>query len=322
MRVATFNLENLDETSTPSLEQRIAVLRPQLIRLNADILCLQEINGQERLGQKRQLLALQALLTDTPYAGYYMATTLTSKQEPYDVRNLVTLSKYPFLASRQVKNEYVGDLLYRRITAQPQEQDAKEISWERPILHVKIGHPQGPIDVINIHLKSRLPTAIPGQQQGFGFKTVEGWAEGYFISSMKRVGQALEVRFMIDEILDNDPSARIIVCGDFNSEPGDVPVEAIAGRIENTGNAALGFRQLIPCSNSIPKEVRHSHLHEGRGNLLDHMLISRTLLAHYRSAEIHNEILHDESIAFASDVKYPESDHAPFVVSFDLQETC
>lgn len=123
---------------------------------------------------------------------------------------------------------------------------------------------------------------------------------------------------MIDEILDRDPNAKIIVCGDFNAEPGQVPVEAIAGRIENTGNAALGFRQLVPCSNSIPKEARYSHLHEGQGNLLDHMLMSRSLLAHYRSAEIHNEMLHDESIAFATDTKYPESDHAPFVVNFDL----
>lgn len=318
MRVATFNIENLDETKNPSLEERIAVLKPQLLRLNAEILCLQEVNGQERPGNKRQLLALKTLLADTPYADYFMAVTATSNDEPYNLRNLVTLSKYPLLTSRQIKNEYVGDLLYRRITALPHEAEAKEVSWERPILHVKVDHPKGPIDIINIHLKSRLPASIPGQQEGFGFKTVEGWAEGYFISSIKRVGQALEVRFMIDEILDNDPNARIIVCGDFNSEPGEVPVETIAGRIENTGNAALGFKQLIPCSNSIPRESRYSHLHEGRGNLLDHMLISRSLLAHYRSAEIHNEMLHDESIAFATDTKYPESDHAPFVVSFDL----
>lgn len=318
MRVATFNLENLDETKNPSLEERIAVLRPQLLRLNADILCLQEVNGQERPGQKRQLLALKALLADTPYADYFMAATATSGKEAYDLRNLVTLSKYPLLSSRQVKNQYVGDLLYRRITALPKEAAAKEVAWERPILHTQVEHPTGTIDVINLHLKSRLPSAIPGQDEGFGFKTVEGWAEGYFISSIKRVGQALEARFLIDEILDQNPAARIIICGDFNSEPGEVPVETIAGRIENTGNAALGFRQLIPCSNSIPRESRYSHLHEGQGNLLDHMLISRALLAHYRSAEIHNEMLHDESIAFATDSKYPESDHAPFVVSFDL----
>lgn len=318
MRVATFNIENLDETENPSLEERIAVLRPQLLRLNADIICLQEVNGQERPGQKRQLLALKALIADTPYTDYFIATTVTSANEVYNLRNLVILSRYPILTSRQVRNEYVGDLLYRRITALPHEAEAKELSWERPILHAKIDHPKGAIDIINIHLKSRLPAAIPGQKEGFGYKSVAGWAEGYFISSMKRVGQALEVRLMIDEILDRDPNAKIIVCGDFNAEPGQVPVEAIAGRIENTGNAALGFRQLVPCSNSIPKEARYSHLHEGQGNLLDHMLMSRSLLAYYRSAEIHNEMLHDESIAFATNTKYPESDHAPFVVNFDL----
>ena len=318
MRIATFNIENLDESNNPSLEQRIAVLRPQLLRINADILCLQEVNGQERPGQKRKLLALKALIADTPYADYYVAATETSNNEVYNLRNLVILSKYPILSSRQVRNDYVGDLSYRRITAIPHEADAKDTVWERPVLHAKIDHPSGPIDIINLHLKSRIPSTIPGQREGFGFKSVAGWAEGYFISSMKRVGQALEVRMMIDEIMDQSPTARIIVCGDFNAEPGEVPVEAIAGRIENTGNAALGFRQMIPCSKSIPQESRYTLYHEGQGNLLDHMLMSRSLLAHYRSAEIHNEVLHDESISFATDAKYPESDHAPFVASFDL----
>ena len=42
MRVATFNLENLDDpVDDPALlERRVAVLRPQLLRLAADVLCL------------------------------------------------------------------------------------------------------------------------------------------------------------------------------------------------------------------------------------------------------------------------------------------
>jgi hypothetical protein len=48
------------------------------------------------------------------------------------------------------------------------------------------------------------------------------------------------------------------------------------------------------------------------------MLITRNLLAHYRGAEIHNEVLHDESVAFGTDVKYPESDHAPMVATFQF----
>ena len=37
-----------------------------------------------------------------------------------------------------------------------------------------------------------------------------------------------------------------------------------------------------------------------------------------RGSEIHNEILHDESAAFAIERKYPESDHAPVVATFDV----
>ncbi len=318
MRVASFNIENLDEIRSPSLAERIKILRPQLLRMNADILCLQEVHGQERDGEPRRLLALQALIENTPYQNYNIAYTETKADQAYDKRNLVTLSRHPISETRQIRNQYIDELEYKRVTAIPHEDEAKTVSWERPILHTIINHPVGPIHVINIHLKSRLPASIPGQKQGFSYKSVTGWAEGYFISSMKRVGQALEVRFMIDEIFDNNIDAKIIVCGDFNAEPGQVPVEAIAGRIENTGNSALALRQLTPCSNSIPKEARYTHFHQGQGNLLDHMMMSQALLAHYQSTEIHNEMLHDESIAFATDKKYPESDHAPFVAQFSI----
>jgi len=145
-----------------------------------------------------------------------------------------------------------------------------------------------------------------------------GWAEGYFLSSIKRVGQALETRILIDDLFDQNSEANILVCGDFNAEPGEVPVEAIAGRVENTGNPALRSRVLIPCSRSIPESVRFSHYHHGHGNLLDHMLISQSLLPHLEHADIFNENLHDESLPFTFDTKYPESDHAPFVAQFTL----
>jgi exonuclease III len=70
LRIATFNLENLDDKpgEEPALDKRIALMRPQLLRLNADILCLQEVNGQEQPGQPRRLLALDRLLAGTGYA--------------------------------------------------------------------------------------------------------------------------------------------------------------------------------------------------------------------------------------------------------------
>ncbi len=47
MRIATFNLESLDlpPKAAMALEARAEALRPALERLQADILCLQEVNA-------------------------------------------------------------------------------------------------------------------------------------------------------------------------------------------------------------------------------------------------------------------------------------
>jgi hypothetical protein len=44
--------------------------------------------------------------------------------------------------------------------------------------------------------------------------------------------------------------------------------------------------------------------------MLDHMLITRNLLAYYRGSEIHNEILHDDSAASAHIPRSPELPHS------------
>ena len=156
---------------------------------------------------------------------------------PYDKRNLVVLSRYPITRVAQYRNDHIDELQYRRVTAQPADERVRELRSERPILHIQIDVPKlGNLHNINLHLKSRLATPIPGQGGGFSWKNAAAWAEGYFMSSMKRIGQTLETRLLIDQILDQDAHANILVCGDFNAEPGEVPVEAICGRIENTNN--------------------------------------------------------------------------------------
>ena len=73
LRIATFNVENLGKPIIPgaSLEERIWLLRPQLLRLRADVLCLQEVDSERpRGGGERRLAALDALLADTPYGAF------------------------------------------------------------------------------------------------------------------------------------------------------------------------------------------------------------------------------------------------------------
>jgi exonuclease III len=322
LRIATFNLENLDDVAgqSPTLAERIPILRPQLERLQADVICFQEIHGQETPGLPRRLLALQTLLQGTVYQDFHLAYTLTTANEAYDKRNLVIISRFPLSDVQQHRSDLVHELAYQKVTAVPPEEEAKNITFERPIIYAKVHvSPDFVVHLINVHLKSRIPTNVTGQKlDNYTWKTGYGWAEGFFISAMKRVGQALETRILVDRIFDEDEMARIVVCGDFNAHPDEVPVEAICGRIENTGNAALVNRVLTPCENTIPESSRYTYLHQGQKRLLDHMLISRHMLRYYRAAEIHNEMLHDEGAAFAYDTKFPESDHAPFIAEFDV----
>lgn len=331
LRIATFNLENFDFQKTkkdPKLEDRIAVMRPQLQRMDADILCLQEVNGQKTDSTDKRLsfLALDELLKGTKYENFNRVFTFDektlneNKPQIYPERNLVILSCFEILEHHQYKHKFAPAPHYAIVTTEG-EHVPSEITWERPILHAKIKIGEKALDVINIHLKSKIPTDIPGQKiDNYTWKTASSWAEGFFISSIKRVGQALETRILIDKLFNEREDSWIVVCGDFNSELDDVPVEAIRGRVENTGNGELAKRIMLPCEMSIPESARFSLYHEGKGNMLDHLLVCRNMLAYYKMSEVHNEMLHDETIAFATDIKFPESDHAPVIAEFEVPD--
>jgi endonuclease/exonuclease/phosphatase family metal-dependent hydrolase len=323
LRIATFNLENFDETDPgqrPSLAERIALTRPQIVRLRADIACFQEIHGQERPGQPRALLALSELLTGTNLQDATLVSTKPASDSVYDQRNIVVATHLPVRAHQQIHNDLVDQPFYRRLTAVPPDTDPVPIAVERPILHVQLDVGTGRVlHVIVVHLKSKLPTDIPGQKiDAYTWRTPGGWAEGTFLSSMKRMSQAVEVRRLVDQILDTDPDAMIVVAGDFNATPDEIPVLTIRGTVEDTANPDLVTRILVPIEHTIPEPARYTLFHHGKPQMLDHMLITRNLLAAYRGSEIHNEILHDESAAFATDRKYPEPDHAPVTATFEL----
>jgi endonuclease/exonuclease/phosphatase family metal-dependent hydrolase len=326
IRIASFNVENL--TDAPSAEAplaaRAAVLRPQLERAAADILCLQEVDATRSAdGKGRQLSVLTDLLHGTDYAGFHLATTVQpGTDQPRDKHNLVVLSRWPIRASAQYTNDLVDTPRYQCATAEPAETEASPVSWDRPLLHAEIGLAAGRIlHVLNLHLRAPLASAIPGQKLApFVWKTVPGWAEGYFLAAMKRAGQALEGRLVVDRIFDDDPAALIAVAGDFNAEEREVPLRILVGDPEDTGNGRLAPRSLVLLEHSLSQSRRFTVIHRGNRQMLDHLLVSRPLMAHFRSIEIHNEMLGDELVAYTLIDAAPDSYHAPVVAEFDLDE--
>lgn len=316
LRVATFNLENLGLDNLPI---RLPIIRRQIKRLNADVLCFQEVHADDR-----EFEAFDQVLDGLGYPNRIFTVAKGKAGEqglPYLFRNLVTVCRAEFKLSKegQYCNDLISPLEYKKITAQPPEETAKEIMWERPILHGRITDENGlHLDIVNVHFKSQAPTDIKGQKDGFKWLSARGWAEGFFVSALKRLGQALETRTLLDQIFAERENPCIIVCGDYNAEPGEVTVETICGKVEYTENPALYDHQMVSCAKSIPEGKRYTLFFNGRPNLIDHILISPNLLMNLKFADIHNETLADETIRFRSDDKFPESDHAPFFCEFEF----
>lgn len=327
LRIATFNLENLgdDPDADPPLEARIAILRPQLERLAADVLCLQEVNGQRRSGGgPRELRALDRLLEGTRYEGYHRVSSM-SPSGPHrgvaDRHNLVILSRLPIADWRQLRHDLVPAARYRPVTARPPAESFEAIEWERPVLQATIELPDGQrLHVFNLHLRAPLASRIEGQKKGpFAWKSVGGWAEGFFLAAVKRIGQACEVRLAVEAIFDREPDALICVCGDCNAEEREMPLRVLQAGMEDTGNAALSARSLVSLERDIPAERRYTVLHGGHRGMLDHVLASRALAARFEEIEVLNAGLGDELVAQTSSRKSPESYHAPLVAAFRIE---
>jgi endonuclease/exonuclease/phosphatase family metal-dependent hydrolase len=323
IRLATFNIENLGRRSGggTAIEARRPTLQAQLARLEADILCLQEVNAQEvAKGSARRLDDLDVVLAGTPYAAFERACTLRkSGVGPLDIHNLVTLSRWPIRRSRQLWNEMVAPPAYRPPADKAAAAETAAIAWDRPILLCEIAvGAQRALHVVNLHLRAPIAAHLADQKLAPGaWKSVSGWAEGFFVAAVKRAGQALEARLAVDEIFDADADALIAVVGDFNATAREAPVRILRGDPQDTGNAALAGRALAALAEGAD-ETAFTVVHGERRMMLDHMLASRRLALACRKITIDNAALLDETEPASVSALRPGSYHAPVVAEFEL----
>jgi endonuclease/exonuclease/phosphatase family metal-dependent hydrolase len=322
MRIATFNLESFGYARKAGavFEERAAVLRPQLERLKADILCLQEVDAP-KVGTTRRPVDLERLFDGTSYAHHALAISSgPSGKSPADVHNLAVLSRLPIVEEHTIRHSLVEPLQFRRHSAVPPDPAAATLTWDRPLQHLVLALASGRhLHIYNVHLRAPLAVAVPGQKAGpFAWKTISGWAEGFFAAAVKRAGQALELRLAVERVFEAEPDALIAVCGDFNAEDQDTALRLACAGEDDTGSGHLAGGVLTPVERTLPADRRFTVLHHGRPQMLDHILASRTFFAHLSGAEIHNEMLEDELVAYGRIDHPPESLHAPVVAMFDL----
>jgi len=311
--IATFNVENLGTRhgGAPAAPDRVAALRPVLAALSADVICLQEVNAP-RTGPHgaRSFSSLDLLLEDTSYAGFNRATsTRPGVGEPADVHNLAILSRYPLSDITQLHH----DLVPQWDWLPPGESQPVRAAFDRPILSACVQTPDGPMHVLNLHLRAPRAAHLPQEKSAGRWLTSAGWAKGMYLASQLRQAQALEARLFVERIFDREPDARIIVCVDFNAEPFETPTRILCGAPEDGADGSFIDRRLEQLDMRAPVERRFSVLHDGRKALLDHILASPRLAHACASVDIFNADLIDEVHAPQG---FSGSLHAPVVARF------
>ena len=314
-RLATFNAENFD--LAPEAEgrfaRRLAALRPLLARLDADVLCLQEIAApRPRPGAPRGFEPLDRLLADTPYAARHRATSMRpGSGRPADVHNLAVVSRYPIAEIRHIHHDFVPEW-----TLDPPLADADEpvrAQFDRPLLYVRLATDDGPLHVLNLHLRAPRAAFLPGEKAHGAWTSSAGWAKGMFLAAQLRQAQALEARLLVEDIFDADTEARIAVCGDFNADSYETPTRILCATPDDLADGAFADRQLARLEARVAADRRHTVIHAGRRVLLDHILASPALAGACHRVDILNEDLLDEATTLD---EVDGSLHAPIVATF------
>ena len=315
LRLASFNLESLDFAPSDPLwfEARAAVLRPVLAALDADVLCLQEVNAQHQPDEaQRSLLALRKLLEGSVCEGFHLVHSIRpGGTSPADVHNLAILSRWPIAAHGQIHHDLVPGAKWPPLHGG----EAVALTFDRPLLHARIEAPgERPLHLINLHLRAPRAAFLPGGREEGRWRSLSHWAEAYFLAGLKRQAQALEARLFAEALFDGDPEARIAVCGDLNAEGHEASTRILQALPEDMETQAFAERSLTPLERRVPADARYTVLHDGRRVLLDHILASPALASACREVRILNAGLADEA-----HVRGPVkgSLHAPVLAIFD-----
>ncbi|MHA7776122.1 endonuclease/exonuclease/phosphatase family protein [Roseibium sp. M-1] len=323
MKIATFNMESFgdDKHDRDALSPRLHALRPRILELEADILCLQEVNAQKVKGETaRQFRALDLLLEGTPYRDFHRATSeRPSGKGPGDRHNLVILSRYPIRSFDSLYQSHAHPPLWQPAFASPGFDEPQTILFDRPVLQteIDIGR-EKPLHLFGVHLRAPIAAMIRGcKRSDRTWKTVSAWAEGYQLSVLKQTAQALELRLAVEALFDEDEEALIVLAGDFNATGETGTLRLLRADPDDTGSPHLAARRLYQLDAALPAEERTTVIHKGRGQALDHILASAAMTHRTTGFKVFNASLPDEVYHPDKD-GYAGSFHAAMRAEFEV----
>jgi endonuclease/exonuclease/phosphatase family metal-dependent hydrolase len=323
--VGTWNLENLfrpeDDGGTDDAqvyEQKLDGLARVIGETNVDVLAVQEVGDPAALEDLRRRLP----------GGWHAATSTV-----FEPRRPIRVGFLSRLALHDVED--VRDFPPKLAPVQVGDDDTVTAMMGRGALRVRVHSDGHDVDLVACHLKSKLLTFPRGR-----FSTNDEDLRARFAAYAlnRRTAEAVTVRTYASTLLDGKGDERaVIVMGDLNDEPEAATTQILLGppgsEIGTNGFATPdhgdGSRlwNLAPLINLRPGEQpdpaqahpsAFSRIFHGRGELIDHILVSRKLVRcvdHVATGPGKPPSI-TEDPAVRKDA--PASDHLPVVATFTL----
>ncbi len=303
----TWNVENLFRPGDPSGPSSETVYRAKLDYLATivgaaapNVVALQEVG---HLGAGNDLVARlgppwQLALSHHPDRRGIRVGILT----PHPITPEADLSAFPAEGMSTVP-DVDGDPLRR---------------MGRGVLQVRVTLPDGrALRVLSAHLKSKLLTYPGGRRFP---KSEDERARGAGFALMRRAAEAAAIRVHLNAEMRTGPPVPTVLAGDFNDGPDAVTSVMLTGPADGDPNRPdLGDPvRLYNLADRLPRERAFSRIFRGRGELIDHLMVSRDLLLGVRSMDALVEGIDSitESVERRADAVVP--DHAPVVARFAL----
>jgi len=193
-------------------------------------------------------------------------------------------------------------------------------SLGRPALAARVTVDGSELDVVSVHLKSKL-LSYPGGR--FSPRDEDERARYAVYALHRRAAEAAGVRVHVTGLLaDQGRDRMLVVAGDLNDEPAAATTQILLGP-PGSEIGTGGFDQpdqgdasrLWNLAPLIPESDRFSRVYRGRRELIDHLLVSRAAVDHVTAVGTGGPVPHsvtDNPLARADE---PASDHRPVVMT-------
>jgi len=269
--IGTWNVENLFSTGefAPTalgvFEAKVEGIAALVESTNLDVAGLQEVGDDA---------AFTALLTRLGPAWSGIASSFPDSR---GIR-VAVVSRLPIIATEDVAELAPG------LTPTQLDDDGRVATrMGRGLLRVRVQAPNGPVDVVTCHLKSKLISYPNGR---FWPHNEGERARFAAYAIYRRAAEATTLREYANAILDgNGETQKLVVLGDLNDEPAAATTQIVQGPPGSeigTPGALMPDKgdawRLLNLAPKLPADQQSTRVFRGRGELIDHIFISRALL--------------------------------------------